>query len=125
MTKKLLLPAYVGVHVTKGLEHHLVVDGEVILDNALGSVWSSDSIQKIAWRGSINAKWEFAPWLWVKGGWSNNNVPYVGFTYNLMYPLANMINFLQYDFHFGYSVTDKDRGITLMNRISTDFGPDT
>jgi len=106
----------------EGLENTLVVDGEAIIDNALGKTWSSSGVDKIAWRGSINAKWQFVPWLWIKGGWSNNNVPYIGFNYNLMYPLADMINYVQYDFHFGYSVTDKDRGITLMNRLSADFG---
>ncbi|HAJ79908.1 MAG TPA: hypothetical protein DCO75_09060 [Fibrobacteres bacterium] len=122
----------VGVRYS-GLNDRLVVGVEGLVDNAFVSLWKSvmddiknDSLNgmlKKAFRGSVHAKWEFVPQIWLKAGWTNNNMPYIGFNYNLIYLLPEMINYVNYDFNFGYSTTETDRGFTLMNKLSTDFGP--
>jgi tetratricopeptide (TPR) repeat protein len=76
-----------------------------------------------AFRMSAHFKWQFVPQIWLKAGWSNNAIPYVGFNFNIIYPLPEMINYLSYDFHIGYSLIENERGITLMNKLSSDFGP--
>jgi tetratricopeptide (TPR) repeat protein len=117
------------------LNDKVVVDAEAVIDNALGGLWkwAMDSAEitvngekklpPVAYRGSFHAKWQFIPQLWLKAGWSNNNIPYVGFNFNAIYLLPEMINYVSYDFHIGYSVAESERGLTLMNRVSTDFGP--
>jgi tetratricopeptide (TPR) repeat protein len=117
------------------LNDKVVVDGEAVIDNALGGLWNwaldsaevmvdgKKHLPPLAYRGSFHAKWQFIPQVWLKAGWSNNNIPYVGFNFNAIYLLPEMINYVNYDFHFGYSVAETERGITLMNRLSTDFGP--
>ncbi len=117
-----------------GWNDKLVADAEMVLDNAFGGLWKGimDSLElwdgkeknlpPIVPRGSIHVKWEFIPQIWLKAGWTNNNIPYIGFNYNAIYLLPEMINYINYDFHFGYSVAENERGITLMNRLSTDFG---
>ena len=114
------------------LNDKVVLDGEMVIDNALGMLWkglmdTSELINgKVAfreYRGSFHVKWQFIPQVWLKGGWSNNNIPYIGFNLNAVYLLPEMINYVDYDFHIGYSVVESERGITLMNRLSTDFGP--
>jgi len=118
-----------------GFNDELVVDGEVVVDDMFTRLWSwamdsaelyvngEKKLPPMALRGSIHAKWEFVPQLWLKGGWTNNNMPYVGFNYNFIYLMPEMINYVNYDFHIGYSVTEAERGFSLMNRLSTDFGP--
>jgi tetratricopeptide (TPR) repeat protein len=123
-----------------GLNDKLVVDGEVVVDNAMSALWAwklkADSILsgtslddqlKQAYRLSIHAKWEFIPQVWLKVGWANNNIPYVGFNFNFIYPLPEMINYLNYDVHVGYALplldVNDERGLTMMNKLSTDFGP--
>jgi TolA-binding protein len=76
-----------------------------------------------AFRLSFHVKWQFIPQVWLKAGWSNNNIPYVGFNFNFIYPLPEMINYLNYDFHIGYSFIENERGLTMMHKVSTDFGP--
>ena len=76
-----------------------------------------------AFRMSFHVKWQFIPQLWLKAGWENNNIPYIGFNYNVIYSMPEMINYLGYDFHLGYSVPETERGVTMMNKLSTDFGP--
>jgi tetratricopeptide (TPR) repeat protein len=121
-----------------GLNDRLVVGVEGVLDNAFVSLWESvmddinkDSLESLArsgmikkaLRGSVHAKWEFIPQLWLKAGWTNNDIPYIGFNYNLIYLLPEMINYVNYDCHIGYSIAESDRGFTIMNKLSTDFGP--
>jgi tetratricopeptide (TPR) repeat protein len=114
-----------------GLNDKLIVDGEGLVDNAFSDLWKgamgSDSLTanmlRKAFRMSFHVKWEFIPQLWLKAGWMNNNIPYVGFNYNVIYSLPEMINYLNYDFHLGYSVMEPERGFTMMNKLSTDFGP--
>jgi tetratricopeptide (TPR) repeat protein len=117
------------------LNDKLVVDAEAVIDNALGSLWewAMDSAEitvngqkklpPVAYRGSFHAKWQFIPQLWLKAGWSNNNIPYVGLNFNAIYLMPEMINYVNIDFHTGYSVAESERGLTLMTRLSTDFGP--
>jgi tetratricopeptide (TPR) repeat protein len=117
------------------LNDRLVVDGEALIDNALGSLWEwamddseitvngKKTLPPLAYRGSFHAKWQFIPQVWLKAGWSNNNIPYIGFNFNAIYLLPEMINYVNYDFHIGYSVAENERGLTLMNRLSSDFGP--
>ena len=115
----------------------LIADVEGVIDNALSELWKSsmtditadttvgaaaNMLQK-AFRGSFHVKYQFIPQLWLKAGWSNNDVPYIGFNYNVIYSLPEMINYLSYDFHLGYSVSETERGVTMMNKLSTDFGP--
>jgi TolA-binding protein len=118
-----------------GLNDKLVVDAEMVIDNALSSLWewklkadsifsgttSLDDQLKQAYRFSVHAKWEFIPQIWLKLGWANNDIPYFGFNFNFIYPLPEMINYLNYDIHVGYSFDE--RGLTMMNKLSTDFGP--
>jgi tetratricopeptide (TPR) repeat protein len=113
----------------------LVMDGEGVVDNAFGKLWKwaiEDSeivvngvkkLPPIAYRGGVNIKWQFIPQVWLKAGWSNNEIPYMGFSFNAIYLLPEMINYVSYDFNVGYSVAENERGLTLMNRLSTDFGP--
>ncbi len=115
-----------------GLNDNLVVDAEGLVDNAFSELWkgamsegdasSADMLRK-AFRMSFHVKWEFIPQLWLKAGWENNNIPYIGFNYNIIYSMPEMINYLDYDFHLGYSVLEPERGVTMMNKLSTDFGP--
>jgi tetratricopeptide (TPR) repeat protein len=134
-----------------GLNDRFVLDVEGVGDNALVDIYKSflkddkvitgiDSVStpgvkdtlytytkeaqlKKALRFSAHFKWMFIPQVWLKAGWSNNMIPYVGFNFNIIYPLPEMINYLNYDFHIGYSLIENERGITLMNRLSSDFGP--
>jgi TolA-binding protein len=130
-----------------GFNDNVVCDGEVVVDNALVSVfkaikWNSylnmfqapDSLGNVLGklvavaRLGVHAKYMFHPAFWIKGGWTNNNIPYIGFNYNLIYLLPEMINYLNLDFHLGYSFMDwtgsmKDqRGFTTMIKVGTDFG---
>ena len=117
------------------LNDKLVVDAEAVIDNALGSLWEwaiedseitvngQKTLPPLAYRGSFHVKWQFVPQVWLAAGWSNNNIPYIGFHFNAIYLLPEMINYVNYDFHIGYSVAENERGLTLMNRLSTDFGP--
>ncbi len=117
------------------LNDKVVVDGEAVIDNALGGLWkwAMDSAEitvdgekklpPLAYRGSFHAKWQFIPQLWLKAGWSNNNIPYIGINFNAIYLMPEMINYVNVDVHTGYSVTETERGPTGMFRLSTDFGP--
>jgi tetratricopeptide (TPR) repeat protein len=117
------------------LNDKVVVDAEAVIDNALGGLWkwAMDSAEisvngekklpPVAYRGSFHAKWQFIPQFWIKAGWSNNNIPYIGLNFNAIYLMPEMINYVNIDFHTGYSVAESERGLTLMTRLSTDFGP--
>jgi outer membrane protein assembly factor BamD (BamD/ComL family) len=129
-----------------GFNDNVVTDVEVVVDNALISVfkaldWTSylnnfraDTISSladkvlVAARPAFHFKYLFSPQLWIKCGWNNNNIPYVGFNYNLIYLLPEMINYLNFDFHMGYSFLDwsgdtrDERGFTIMAKVGTDFG---
>ncbi len=127
---------------------NLVMGGEYLIDNLLGKLfegWESyaqmfkaDSAGvlkgalKIAHRGGFHVKYQFIPQLWLKGGWTNNNIPYVGFNYNLMFTMPEMINYLNVDVHLGYSFIESllresnkrdERGFTIAGKASVDFGP--
>jgi tetratricopeptide (TPR) repeat protein len=128
-----------------GFNDNVVADGELVIDNALISVFKSfdsyknmfqakDSLNNIvgellaAYRGGFHVKAMFVPQVWFKAGWTNNNIPYVGFNYNLIYLLPEMINYVNFDCNFGYSFMDRssdskdERGFTMMTKIGTDFG---
>ncbi|HMD68257.1 MAG TPA: tetratricopeptide repeat protein [Chitinivibrionales bacterium] len=127
-----------------GLNDKLVIDFEGVVDNALSdlyagllkadTVWTNATPDvtkayelKKAFRLSAHVKWQFIPQVWLKVGWANNNIPYVGFNFNFIYPLPEMINYLNYDVHIGYALPiagqEDERGLTMMHRLSTDFGP--
>ena len=93
------------------------------MDSAEITIDGQRMLPPLAYRGSFHAKWMFIPQIWFKAGWSNNNIPYIGFNLNAIYLMPEMINYINYDFHIGYSVAESERGLTLMNRLSTDFGP--
>ncbi|MDR2694686.1 MAG: tetratricopeptide repeat protein [Chitinispirillales bacterium] len=138
-----------------GLNDNLVASFEVLIDNAfrdifaalpwnkfrealLSGVVNQDSIKALtkdiagmfptALRWGFHVKYMFIPQIWFKGGWTNNNIPYLGFNYNLIYPLPEMINYLNIDYNFGYSFLensasmDDERGLVMMLRASADFG---
>lgn len=74
---------------------------------------------------------EIIPQFWLKFGWNNNNIPYIGFNLNLIYPLPEMINYATVEANVGYSfieninsaVIGDERGFTMTLKGSTDFGP--
>lgn len=85
---------------------------------------------KKAFRMGGAIKWQFIPQVWLKGGWNNNNIPYLGVNINLMAPLPEVINFASVDVNVGYSFIEyiygqqkDERGITLMGKFSADVGP--
>ncbi len=117
------------------LNDRLIWNGELVVDNMFVDLWKSaiDDIefndikdgtilQKVP-RFSSHFKVEFIPQVWVKFGWANNNIPYVGFNLNLILPLPEMINYVNFDTHLGYSINETERGLTLMMKLGTDFGP--
>ena len=135
-----------------GLNDNLVVSAEVLVDNAFRDIFTSlpwgefkkammsrdandlpnkDEIKDIfpmAPRYGLHAKYMFIPQIWFKGGWTNNNIPYLGFNYNILYPLPEMINIFNIDYNFGYSFIDNsaamqdERGLVMMIKASVDFG---
>jgi tetratricopeptide (TPR) repeat protein len=135
-----------------GLNDNLVVSFEILVDNAFRDIMAAlpwdefkkaimsgnvDSIPSakaiadnfpIALRWGFHAKYMFIPQIWFKGGWTNNNIPYLGFSYNLLYPLPEMINYLNVDYNFGYSFLENsahlndERGLVMMIKASADFG---
>ncbi|MFP4163845.1 MAG: tetratricopeptide repeat protein [Chitinispirillaceae bacterium] len=129
------------------LNDNLVASFEVLIDNALRDFyanlgWSDwkemfktaqedgnlEGAFPIIPRYGFHVKYMFIPQIWLKGGWTNNNIPYVGFNYNMIYPLPEMINYLNLDYHIGYSFIERanslrdERGLTMMFRLSSDIG---
>ncbi len=115
----------------------LIFNGEYVLDNAFSNLWAGlldsaetagdakDELERNG-RFSGHLRYEFIPQVWLKGGWANNNIPYLGFNLNLIYPILEVINFASADVHVGYSFLDPERGergLTFMGKFSTDFGP--
>ncbi len=143
--------ARMGVRYS-GLNDNLVASFEILIDNAFrdifaalpwnefrkaimsGDVSSVPNAKDIAGmfptavRWGLHVKYMFIPQIWFKGGWTNNNIPYLGFNYNFLYPLPEMINYLNIDYNFGYSFLensasmDDERGLVMMLRASADFG---
>jgi len=121
------------------LNDRLIFDGEFVGDNMFATLWESymnaqellgdttgaivNQWKKIIPRGGGHVKVEFIPQIWLKAGWANNNIPYVGFNFNFLYPLPEMINHAGADVHVGYSVQEAERGLTLMGKFATEFGP--
>ena len=138
-----------------GLNDNLVVSFEMLVDNAFRDIFanlpwnefkeallsaadggnvSMPSAQEIAsyfpiaFRWGFHAKYMFIPQIWFKGGWTNNNIPYLGFSYNFLYPMPEMINYITLDYNFGYSFLENasnmndERGLVMMIRASADFG---
>ncbi|KMQ52685.1 TPR-domain containing protein [Chitinispirillum alkaliphilum] len=139
--------ARVGVRYA-ALNKNLVTSFEVLVDNALAGVYSNlgwddwkdmfmdidspedfSEIFPVIPRYGFHVKWQFVPSIWLKGGWNNNNIPYLGFNYNTIYLFPEMINYLNFDYQLGYSFIERSgsladqRGFTMMGRVSTDFGP--
>ncbi|MCX7727048.1 MAG: tetratricopeptide repeat protein, partial [Chitinispirillaceae bacterium] len=82
-------------------------------------------------RMGFHAKYMFIPEIWLKAGWTNNNIPYIGFNYNLMFAMPEMINYLNFDVDLGYSFIESllkegnkrdERGFTIAGKVSLDFG---
>jgi tetratricopeptide (TPR) repeat protein len=114
----------------------LVMDCEAVLDNlfiglvdAVGLLSASDTggsnPKVIAPRVSFHLRYQFIPQLWIKVGWNNNNVPYLGLSANLIVPLPEMINYVTVDCNVGYGAlgSSDERGFTLMAKGAIDFGP--
>ncbi|MDD5673004.1 MAG: hypothetical protein PHC61_02475 [Chitinivibrionales bacterium] len=111
-----------------GFNDKLIVDGELVLDDAFAQLYQSakesydSSKLVIIPRFGVNARYMFIHSIWFKAGWTNNNIPYIGFNFNLIYPLPEMINFVSLDYNLGYSITQPERGLTMMARAASDFG---
>ncbi|MBD3314525.1 MAG: tetratricopeptide repeat protein [Chitinivibrionales bacterium] len=122
-----------------GMNDRIVFSFEYVLDNFMDAFWESvfsleegeilnqakdikNNLDRVG-RYGAHLKYEFIPQIWVKAGWANNNIPYVGFNLNLIYPLPEMVNFAKFDFHVGYSVNEPERGLTTMFKLASDFGP--
>ena len=134
------------------MNDRLIFDSEVVIDNVFERMWDflidltekGDSIEVITSTGdtvtvfeddpnemyldiigrcSFHSKFEWIPQVWFKVGWANNNIPYIGFNFNIIYLWPEMINNASLDVHFGYSLTEFERGATGMIKIATDFGP--
>jgi len=125
-----------------GLNDNLVADGEIVIDNALISLFknwtayrnmfqdsSGQGALVAALQGGVNVKYMFIPAIWVKAGWTNNNIPYIGFNWNTMWLLPECINHANVDLNLGYALFDQDaaagqsdRGFTTMLKIGADFG---
>ncbi len=122
---------------------NLILDYELVLDNGLSPIfqnWKSYAEMfksegkgsiPVTYRNGFHVKYMFIPQIWFKMGWTNNNIPYLGFNYNLMYPLPDMINYVNFDFNGGYSFIETvlpggdrrdERGFTGTFKLSTDFG---
>jgi len=87
---------------------------------------------KMAFRFGGHVKYQFIPQLWIKAGWNNNQIPYLGLNFNLIYPLPEMINYVSVDCNVGYGFIESvlgegesndERGFTIMGKLSSDFGP--
>jgi TolA-binding protein len=131
---------------------NLVIAAEYLIDNLLGQLYehlgdfgdqyaemyktkSMAELKKkffIAHRGGFQVKYLFIPDIWFKVGWTSNNIPYLGINYNFMFPLPEMINYVNLDAHVGYSFTESllkeidnrdERGVTVEGKLSVDFGP--
>ncbi|MBN1576128.1 MAG: tetratricopeptide repeat protein [Chitinispirillaceae bacterium] len=128
---------------------NLIIAGEYLIDNLLGQLFEQlDSYAEmfkavdstgelkgnfeIAHRGGFHLKYQFIPSIWLKAGWTNNNIPYLGFNYNLLFTLPEMINYVNVDAHLGYSFIEAllkesnkkdERGFTIAGKVSIDFGP--
>ncbi len=122
----------------------LVMDIEGVVDNVFVGLLESmgaldiddltsenaDALAK-AFRLSGHIRYQFIPQLWIKAGWNNNRIPYVGLNLNLIYPLPEMINYLNVDCNVGYGFIEylgdegssDERGFTMMIKGSSDFGP--
>jgi TolA-binding protein len=127
---------------------NLVTDAEVVVDNALISVFKgwpdytnmfmadADTTARDSLVGALLATarygWHlkvlFVPQIWLKCGLTNTYTPYIGFNWNVIYLLPEMINYVHFDYHLGFNFVDKagtvrdDRGFTMMGKIGTDFG---
>jgi len=125
------------------MNDRLIADFEIVGDNLFQQLWDfmidlsekgeldslgnliekDDSyLDKIA-RVSAHFKFQWIPQVWFKFGWANNNIPYIGFNFNVIYLWPEMINYACCDVHFGYSLNEFERGATGMIKLSTDFGP--
>jgi len=121
----------------------LIMNVEVVVDNMLADLWKAVNwIAEEEYRDTTGEKafpkigrvgghirWEFIPQVWLKAGWTNNQIPYAGFNANLMFPLPEMINNIGVDFHLGYafledvlSESPDERDFTMMSRVSADVG---
>ncbi len=104
-------------------------DSVIVVDTVTGDTtktWQEDDLEgyldKIG-RVSCHVKFQWIPQVWFKFGWANNNIPYIGFNFNVIYLWPEMINYASLDVNFGYSLNEFERGATGMIKLATDFGP--
>jgi TolA-binding protein len=145
VTEMVVNRARVGVRYA-GWNDNVVSDAEVVIDNAFYDILSAVSETyknlgkaenavgvlegefPVTPRFGWHLKVLFIPQIWLKCGLANTYTPYVGFNYNLIYLLPEMINYVNLDFHLGYNFLDQtdrirdDRGFTMMTKVGTDFG---
>lgn len=104
-------------------------DSVIIYDtanNPIDTIYEGDPLESyldIVGRFSFHSRFQWIPQLWFKIGWANNNIPYIGFNFNIIYLWPEIINYVSLDVHFGYSINELERGSTGMIKIATDFGP--
>jgi len=88
------------------------------------------TLENITSRISAHFRLQLIPQFWLRFGWNNNNIPYVGLHFDIIYLLPEMINYLNVDAAVGYSFIENldaggigdERGFTLALKVATDFG---
>ncbi len=132
-----------------GFNDNVVADAEMVVDNGLiglfkalkatdylnmfrtdsaGTMVEALDALKPTYHGGFHVKAMFVPQIWLKAGWTNNNIPYVGFNYNLIYLIPEVINYVNFDYNLGYSFIERSsalpdqRGFTMATKLGTDFG---
>ncbi len=137
VTKELMTTRFRGGLRYAIMNDRLIMNAEAVVDNLFQDLWkgvieanigSGPSVEDLGalkkqFRLSGHAKFQWIPQLWIKAGWANNLVPYVGFNTNVIYLWPEMINNVALDVHFGYSLLEEERGSTGMVKIAADIGP--
>jgi len=104
-------------------EFDTIFDTSGQIDTIITTKKDLDTYLDMIGRFSFHARFQWIPQVWFKAGWANNNIPYIGFNFNVIYLWPEMINYASIDVHFGYSVNEEERGATGMVKVSSDFGP--
>lgn len=111
------------------LNDRMIGDVEVLFDDWLSQLYGMakeayDSGKVVTpVRTSGHLKIEFIPQIWFRLGWANNAIPNFGINFNLMYPLPEMINYINNDINMGYSFLESERGLVFAYKLSFDMGP--
>ena len=111
----------------------MIANVEAVFDNffeymmsdvysAAKDAYNGGKVLDITPRYGLHWRYQFIPQLWVKAGWNNNNIPYIGLIANLMFPIQDMINYVELDVNLGFAAVEANRGFMLMTKASGDVG---